>query len=194
MNIDVRRQAAKSVKVNSSLVRTWASRMLTALLHPGAELSILLVDDVRMTELNAQHRQRREPTDVLSFPMSEVPVVPGQPDRVLGDIVISLDTAARQARVHRHSLELELRQLLAHGLLHLLGFDHGNRSELAVMQRHTRELVRAAGLTQTAIRPAPATSRRQPGAKARRGGEGNHGCGLNGTTHPHPRATGPRRR
>jgi probable rRNA maturation factor len=80
-----------------------------------AELSILLTDDVRITELNQQYFQRNRATDVIAFPQED--------KKILGDIVISGETAERQAIERNHRLEDELVYLLIHGILHLLGFD-----------------------------------------------------------------------
>ncbi len=88
------------------------------------ELTVVLVDDETMAARNAAHRGVSGPTDVLSYPLHEpddvgVPVV-----SALGDIVVSLDTATRQARERRVATYREVLVLCAHGLLHLLGFDH----------------------------------------------------------------------
>ena len=85
------------------------------------ELSILLVDDANIRNLNLQHRKIDSATDVLSFPQNE-----GDEfiSHMLGDVVISVETAERQAAEHHFSLEQELVLLLIHGLLHLLGYDH----------------------------------------------------------------------
>lgn len=92
------------------------------------ELSVRLTDDTEIAELNQQYRQKEKPTDVLSFPQIEGLVTAGElenlPGGHLGDIVISLDTAQRQAREYGHDLSKEVRILAAHGLLHLLGYDH----------------------------------------------------------------------
>ncbi|HAC78834.1 MAG: rRNA maturation RNase YbeY [Candidatus Binatia bacterium] len=87
-----------------------------------SELSILLTDDEEIHRLNQAYRQRDRPTDVLSFSQREGDF-PG-PAAVLGDVVISMDTAHRQAHERGHSFDVELLELLAHGLLHLLGYDH----------------------------------------------------------------------
>lgn len=79
-----------------------------------------LTDDKTIRELNRAYREKDKPTDVLSFPISEE--VGGW--TVLGDIVISVDTAKRQAEYIGHSLEEEIKRLLVHGFLHLLGYDH----------------------------------------------------------------------
>lgn len=100
--------------------------------HAGrkqCELSILLVDDRRMTELNSSFRGKNKPTNVLSFPMAGDAAWPGPP--LLGDIVISLDTAAREAEEAGTTLADRITVLLVHGLVHLLGHDHERGPEEA---------------------------------------------------------------
>ena len=99
------------------------------------EVSVLLVDDAEIRKLNQAYRGKDSATDVLSFPLEEEredeiePLVIGGPKgRMLGDIVVSVETAAAQAQAYGHSLEREMTFLLVHGLLHLLGYDH-ERSE-----------------------------------------------------------------
>lgn len=122
--------------------------MLRHLTLEESELSILLCDDARIQAINAEHRNKDKPTDVLSFPQAEFtrPEVPrrGHNLALLGDVVISIDTAERQAKGRKRPLEDEVRFLLAHGILHLLGYDHGTPEEKAEMTKKTRELVRAA--------------------------------------------------
>ena len=107
--------------VPTRLIARLGNAMLAALELPDAELSVLLTDDLEIQQLNLQHRQMDKPTDVLSFAMDES--VP-DPAGILGDVVISLDTAERQARSRRRPLIEEVRFLLAHGVLHLVGYDH----------------------------------------------------------------------
>ena len=119
--------------------------MLAELSLETAELSVLLTNDTEIHALNLQHRQKDKPTDVLSFPLDEGGGADGAVSgtRWLGDVVISLDTAARQARGRKRELLPEVRFLLAHGILHLLGYDHGNPAEKRVMTALTQRLVRA---------------------------------------------------
>jgi probable rRNA maturation factor len=87
------------------------------------ELSILLLDDEGIRELNRTHLKRNRPTDVISFPQDEVVRRPGG-SRLLGDVAISLETAQRQAGQSGKPLKEECAFLLIHGILHLLGYDH----------------------------------------------------------------------
>jgi probable rRNA maturation factor len=88
-----------------------------------AEVSILLLDDEGITELNEQYLKKTGPTDVISFPMHDG-AFPGVQPQLLGDIAISLETAQRQADRRGVSLHEEVTALLVHGMLHLTGYDH----------------------------------------------------------------------
>jgi probable rRNA maturation factor len=123
-------------------LRKAADRMLGYLDLSSAELSVLLVSDPAIRVMNQRHRGQDRPTDVLSFPLGETPGA-GAP-RLLGDVVISLPTAARQAKSRRRPLFDEARFLLAHGLLHLLGYDHDTKPRKQRMDAAARRLVRAA--------------------------------------------------
>jgi probable rRNA maturation factor len=145
----------RHVGVRSAHVRRDALRLLR-LLGVDAELSIALVGDDEMQQLNARYRRKDRPTDVLSFGTDKGGAVPA--DRVptgarirsghkgrrytqhplLGDVVISVDTAARQAAARGVSIEEELRFLLAHGVLHLLGYDH-ERSPLEARRMFAKQ-------------------------------------------------------
>ncbi|CAN5611808.1 rRNA maturation RNase YbeY [soil metagenome] len=101
-----------------------ALERLMAALGAQGELTLVLVDDAGIRRLNLAHRSLDEPTDVLSYPLREPDDV-GMPETgFLGDIFVSLDTAARQAPQHGPDLEGEVKVLAAHGLMHLLGHDH----------------------------------------------------------------------
>lgn len=113
-------------------------------------VTLALVGDRRMRSLNRTWRGKDASTDVLSFPAGEDP----GPAKHLGDLVISRDTAARQARAEGHSLATELRVLALHGLLHLLGYDHEHDS--GRMARIERRLRRQGGLPAGLIERGPA--------------------------------------
>ena len=142
------KKGSKSPKLSVLSVRRWGDRMLYKLALPHSELSVVLCDDDYILELNRQHRGKDKPTDVLSFPQAEfsAPEVPlgGQPLLLLGDVVISLPTAQRQADSRGRSLASEVRFLLAHGVLHLVGYDHMTPDDKRIMTNRTRQLVRAA--------------------------------------------------
>lgn len=121
-----------------------ARALLKHLGMPKAELSILLCDDAFIRDLNAQWRQKDEPTDVLSFAMGEGEAAEINPD-LLGDIVISVETAARQGAALGLTLDQEVRVLLVHGLLHLLGYDHVDPADAPEMRAREAELLAVLG-------------------------------------------------
>lgn len=128
--------------VSATVIRGRAEKMLRHLGLAEVELSIALVDDATIHELNRDYRKKDKPTDVLAFPLSEP--VPAKPTGMLGDVILSIDTARKQAKKHRRPLLGELTMLLAHGLLHLLGHDHQTDAEEREMTARTRELEAAA--------------------------------------------------
>ncbi|TAF10962.1 MAG: rRNA maturation RNase YbeY [Nostocales cyanobacterium] len=127
--------------------------ILTPELPPALsyEIGLRLTDDAQMQELNAQYRHKNQPTDVLAFaclesdlPQSEE-MLAAQP-LYLGDIIVSIDTAQRQAQQQEHSLTTELAWLTAHGLLHLLGWDHPDEESLLQMLNKQVALLYAVGI------------------------------------------------
>lgn len=116
--------------------------MLDALGMPEAELSVLLCDDQTIQRLNRRYRRKNKPTDVLAFPMNEGPGPSPQPG-LLGDVVISVPTATRQARERDRPIIQEVTFLLAHGLLHLIGYDHATEREELEMTARTEEILAA---------------------------------------------------
>jgi probable rRNA maturation factor len=126
--------------VRAADVRRDGARLLR-LLDLDAELSIALVDDAEVRRLNATYRRVDKPTDVLAFAMREGDGGALHPG-VLGDVVISLDTAARQAAARDVPVADEVRLLLTHGILHLLGYDHERSPrEARRMFRKQRDLL-----------------------------------------------------
>ena len=108
---------------------------------PEGELSILLVDDTRMAGLNQAYLQRTGPTNVIAFPMREGDHTDIHPE-LLGDVVISMDTCAREARVAGLSADERFNQLLIHGILHLFGYDHiHSESDARIMDAKSGELM-----------------------------------------------------
>jgi probable rRNA maturation factor len=124
--------------------------MLQALSLADAELSIVVCDDATIHALNREHRKKNKPTDVLAFALREGKPLAGA-EAMLGDVVISLDTAARQARQHKKSLWDEVTMLLAHGLLHLIGYDHGTDAEERRMNARADMLIAAANTARPQI-------------------------------------------
>lgn len=117
-------------------------RLLRLLDREQDELSVLFVDDDEMTGLNRTYRHKNRTTDVLAFSQLEGPGDPLHPG-ILGDVVISVPTARRQARARGHSLQHELTLLLVHGVLHLVGYEHegAGRARAAAMRREQRRLL-----------------------------------------------------
>ena len=128
--------------VDLPLLRARARRLLRELARPRAELSVALVDDAEIARLNARWRGRDRPTDVLSFSLLEGPFADRR-GALLGDVVIGIETAARQARGRHRSLDETVARLLIHGALHLLGHDHERLDEARAMRAEERRLWRA---------------------------------------------------
>jgi len=104
------------------------------------EIGLTLVDDDYILELNSQYRGKNMPTDVLSFPLSNE--VEGEEDTsVVGDIVISVETASRQAHEYNHSFEREMVYLLVHGIYHVLGYTHDDNENKEVMRAKEEEIM-----------------------------------------------------
>lgn len=111
-----------------------------------AELSILLADDTTVRELNRKYRDTDATTDVLSFSQSEGDAFtrPDGSAQHFGDVIISLDTARRQAVEYKLELQDEVSHLLTHGILHLLGYDHEQPEDAAAMRLQEGEILGAA--------------------------------------------------
>jgi probable rRNA maturation factor len=202
----------RAVAVRAADLRRMALRVLRAARPAGGELSVVLVDDAAITELNATYRGNAHATDVLSFSQLErdpssaggqlrpaprgrssaggqlrpAPRTPARrrgeaapalgagrdassPPEVIGDVVISMDTACRQAEERGRPLDEEVGALLVHGVLHLLGYDHErSASEATRMFAREREVAEAAGLPAVALGDRPRRPASRPGAAARR--------------------------
>ena len=129
-----------------ALVAT-AKKLLAAIGERDSSLSLTVVDDAAIRELNRDHRGKDKPTDVLSFPMFEGGEAPqAGVERMLGDVVISVETARRQAAEYDATLQRELYRLLIHGLLHVMGHDHEEAGERAEMETQERRLADAIGM------------------------------------------------
>ncbi len=134
------------------IIQTTAAKAAQILgLEPTTELSVLIVDNEYIRELNSLYRDKDEITDVLSFAMNELGE--DEPDfaeqdeiNILGDVVISLEQALLQSKEYDHSLERELGYLLTHGLLHLLGYEHDNEDEFKAMRALEEKIMSAVKL------------------------------------------------
>ena len=135
----------EEVAVDDELIGFLAGVAGEALISAGyredAEVSLVFVDDVYIHELNRQYRGVDSPTDVLSFAMLEGEPVPGEEEIILGDVVISLPAAARQAEDFGHSFRREVAYLTIHGVLHLLGYDHEKEEARKVMRLKEEEVL-----------------------------------------------------
>jgi probable rRNA maturation factor len=142
--VKVTTQGGPFPDASPAVIRRRAEKMLRHLRLGAVELSVALVDDETIHELNRTYRRKNKPTDVLSFPQIEP--VPEKVTGLLGDVILSIETARRQAKKHRRPLLSELTMLLGHGLLHLLGHDHRTDAEEREMTARTRELEAAAAV------------------------------------------------
>jgi probable rRNA maturation factor len=128
--------------VDRRLLRSRANRVLRELSHGRSELSIALVDDATIADLNARYRGAPGPTDVLAFSLLDGENA-DRGGNLLGDVVISVETAARQARRAHRGLDAVIARLLIHGTLHLLGHDHATDDEARAMRAEERRLGRS---------------------------------------------------
>ena len=127
------------IDVDMDFIRSVALEIMSFIGSPeNAQLSMVFCDDESIKELNNQYRDKNEATDVLSFPIELENFIPEV--RMLGDIVISTDTAKRQAEEFKHSVIVEIVILLIHGLLHLHGFDHIEEADRVVMRAKETEV------------------------------------------------------
>lgn len=143
VSVVVSTRGLKKRSVSPGEVRVRAQRMLAALDMSRVELSVLLCDDATIRELNREYRERDSSTDVLSFSMREGEYGDLHPE-LLGDIVVSMETARVQASGAGRTIVAEVTHLVAHGLLHLIGYDHVTEAEDQIMRARTSELCAAA--------------------------------------------------
>jgi probable rRNA maturation factor len=131
MGIDIENTTEKSYD-EAALVSVATFSVAKMGVHPESDLTITIVDEAEMTDLHIEWMDLPGPTDVLSFPMDELkPGSAADGPGIIGDIVLCPDFAAAQAV--GHSLQEELELLTVHGVLHLLGYDHAEPEEHAVM-------------------------------------------------------------
>ncbi|HLR11141.1 MAG TPA: rRNA maturation RNase YbeY [Sporosarcina sp.] len=143
--------------VDASIVTLVEELLQFALQEEGieeeTEISLTFMDDVSIQEVNRSYRGKDTPTDVISFALEELgegemPIITDiTMPKVLGDILISVDTAKRQAEEYGHPLKREIGFLALHGLLHLLGYDHMTEEEEKEMFGRQKEILQAFGLT-----------------------------------------------
>ncbi len=170
MNVSVMREKTRSRVVSTSEIQRAGEALLRAIKLPRAELSVVLCDDATIHALNRDYRRKDKPTDVLAFALREGPGGHLAGD-LLGDVIISLDTATRQAKERGVATRDEVRMLLTHGLLHLIGWDHRNDAEDKRMRAETDRLLAALSRAEKRATPPPTktarkTARRSTGKPA----------------------------
>ncbi|PFA64444.1 rRNA maturation RNase YbeY [Bacillus sp. AFS015802] len=116
-----------------------------------SEVSVTVVTNDRIQEINREYRDKDQPTDVISFALEElgedeVEIIGGEIPRVLGDIIISIDRTKEQAEEYNHSVSRELGFLALHGFLHLLGYDHMEEEEEKRMFKRQKDILDEYGL------------------------------------------------
>ena len=133
-------QNTHPAQITTTTLLQAALRLLQEEGFPDCEVSVVLTDDDTVHELNLRYRGFDKPTDVLSFAQLDqiegAPSLPnvGELPLLLGDVIISVDTAARQAQAHHISLEKELELLIVHGILHLLGYEDDTEEGAELMR------------------------------------------------------------
>ena len=135
----------KTIKINQRKIREIVKKALQFLkVDEKTEVSILFTDDKFIRSLNNKYRGIDKSTDVLSFSLWEgsVKTPESESDKLLGDIIISVETAQRQADNLNHSMEKELTVLLIHGLLHLTGYAHEEDKDYKIMREKETEILK----------------------------------------------------
>lgn len=144
------RKSSHSRALSRPRLERLARRAISAVLDGEGircgEVSVIFVDDPAIRRLNRRYRKVDRATDVMAFALAESAEL-DEPGVVLGDIVVSLPTARRQALALGHSIEAELSLLLVHGALHLLGYDHQNPDDAKAMRRKERRYLKACGVS-----------------------------------------------
>lgn len=143
------RNEVRGTGLDAKAIKATAQRLLEAVDERTSSLSVTLVNDEAIRTLNAEHRGKDAATDVLSFPL-EGPSMWAkvrQPEHMIGDVVISIDTARRQAADYDATLQDEVYRLLVHGLLHVMGHDHEEATERRIMESEEQRLAKTIGMT-----------------------------------------------
>ena len=162
MTVNIDYETEKELGIDyAALANQVADKVLAMEQCPyDAQINLVLTDNEEIHQINREHRQIDRPTDVLSFPMADYPV-PGDfsdieerdPDAfhpetgelMFGDIIISMDKVKEQAKAYGHSNTRELAFLVAHSMLHLMGYDHMVEEERIVMERKQEEILKSCG-------------------------------------------------
>ncbi len=150
MNRVYYRNDVRSSGVDGRALTATARKLMRAMGEEASSLSLRIVGDASMRMLNREYRKKDKTTDVLSFPQrddrgaSASRAAPAED--FLGDVVISAETARRQAADYNAPLQREMERLLIHGLLHLLGHDHHEAGERRRMEAEERRLAQSIGM------------------------------------------------
>jgi probable rRNA maturation factor len=159
MNILIQNRQRKykiSEEIKTIVEQVVAVSLSNEKVQDKVELSIVFINNKKIKELNQQYREKNKATDVLSFPMYDPDSIKSALGQVLentyenillGDIVISLEKAEEQAKEYGHSFEREIGYLVAHGIFHLLGYDHETEMEKMKMRQKEEETLGSIGLT-----------------------------------------------
>jgi len=132
--------------VDPAALAAFADRCAAALERADPSWCVVLGNDAFIADLNATYRSIPRPTDVLSFPQVAFSDGPNEgPADELGDVIVSVETAARQAEEHGHPLAVEIEILVVHGLCHLLGWDHEDPADALEMRTVEAQVLAAAG-------------------------------------------------
>jgi probable rRNA maturation factor len=137
MKIQIENQQ-KQIPINKRKIRAEVTKLLKLLDCAGMEISITFVDDKAMQHLNKQYLSKDRPTNVMSFPLQEGEFSGINPN-MLGDVVISVDTARRDADSGNLSFDEEIIFLIIHGMLHLIGYNHENTSKTNALRMKKKE-------------------------------------------------------
>jgi probable rRNA maturation factor len=141
------RNATRNSGLDMKALRADINALMAGVDEADSSLSLSFVRDAEIRELNRLHRGKDSATDVLSFPLEpDEGDEEDEVERLIGDIVISVDVAAKQAAEYDADLQTEVRRLLIHGILHLLGHDHMEPEERAVMEAEERRLADIIGM------------------------------------------------
>lgn len=141
IDIEIEEEAWTEALPNAEdLARTAAGAVLEHELRDDANLTLLLTDDDTVRDLNDRFRKQDKPTNVLSFP------APANPDGLLGDVALAYGVCAREAEAQGKSIAHHLQHLVAHGVLHLLGYDHLRDDEAEEMEALEREILAGLGV------------------------------------------------
>jgi len=135
----------KIIRINQGKTKGIIKKVLQHLkVDEKTEISVLFTDDKFIKSLNNKYRGIDKPTDVLSFSLQEgaVKSPETESDKLLGDIIISVETAQRQADTLKHKIEKELMVLLIHGLLHLTGYDHEKDKDYKIMREKESKILK----------------------------------------------------